>query len=332
MSDPRPALAACLLVTLLGCHESQLPDRTSGSGANPSAVSSEPDQATSAASDVGNTSPPDKPTQLAIKLIEPGAEPRKLLRYNFLADQRETMVMEMRMVMQLESGGQGQPEIRLPGSRNTMTVKGTEVSPEGELRYTFELQQIEILPPPDTDPSTTKALQQNIDKMRGLSGSATVTSRGLTKHAELKPPPDADPQIVQFMTNMKHSMNQMSAPFPAEAVGQGARWEVTMPVETPVLKLTQVATYTLQEVHGDRAVLDVEIEQTAPPQQMENRAAGPGVKVALESLNTSGSGQLEVRLSSLVPTSQLELTTVNVFSTSGRSLKTTTQIGIQIHP
>lgn len=299
-------LAVCMLLSMVGCGE------TGSDGVTPPKA--------------------DDGTTATVELLDPGAEPRTALRYIFQANRTEKMVMEMSMAMARESGDQKQPETQMPATRMTMTIDCKEVTPEGDLHYEFELVQVEVLPEPGTDPAVVDAMKQQMSSLQGLSGSATVTSRGFSKDAEINPPPGIDPQVRQFMDNMKQSMNQMSAPFPEEPVGRGARWQVTTPVETPALKLTQIATYTLLEIQGDKVKLDVAIKQSTPRQEIDTPGAAPGEKVSLESLNSSGTGTVELQMTNLVPTSNINVTTTSVISVGNQRIKTTMRMGMKIHP
>ena len=98
------------------------------------------------------------------------------------------------------------------------------------------------------------------------------------------------------------------------------------------MKFTQVATYTLLEIQGDKVKLDVTIKQSALPQEIHTPGAGPDVKMLLESLNSSGTTAVELQMTNLVPTSNMNLTTTNVVSANNQKIKTTMQIGVKIHP
>jgi hypothetical protein len=274
----------------------------------------------------------DGDARTTVKLLDAGTEPRTALRYKFQANRIEKMVMEISMAMTIGIGDRMQPEIQVPTTRMTMTIDNKEVSPEGDLHYEFAVEQVEVLSEPGIDPAKVNDMKQQVNSMLGLSGSATVTSRGFTKDAEIKSPPGIDPQIRQSMDEMKQSMNQMSAPLPEEPVGRGARWQVTMPVETPAMKFTQVATYTLLEIQGDKVKFDVTIKQSAPPQEIDTPGAAPDVKASLESLKSSGNGTVELQMTHLVPTSNLNMTTTYVVSANNQKIKTTMRIGMKFHP
>jgi hypothetical protein len=274
----------------------------------------------------------DGGAETTVKLLDAGAEPRMALRYKFQANRTEKTVMETSMAITIQTGEQKQPETQIPVSQMTMKIDGKEVSPEGDLHYEFEIEKTEVLPRPGVNPVTLNTMKQQLNSMLGMSGSATVTSRGLTKDAEIMLPPEINPQIKQSIDNMKQSMNQMSAPLPEEPIGQGARWQVTMPIETPAMNLTQVATYTLSEIQSDKVKLDVTITQSAHPQEIHAPGAAPDTKALLESLNSTGEATIEIQMTSLLPTSSLNMTSTYVISVNEQKIKTTMQLGLKIHP
>ena len=269
--------------------------------------------------------------QITVTLLESGAEPRTVLRYKFQANRTERMVMQTDMAMAIEIGSLKRPERQLPSTRMTMAIDSKEVSPEGELHYEFTLEQTEVVPNPGDNPLTINAIRKQMHTMLGVRGSATATSRGFSTDININIPRGAGPKVRQLIDDMKQSMTRMLAPLPDEPVGRGAVWQVTTPIETPAMKFTQVATYTLLEIQGDAVKLDVQITQSAPPQESRPIGGAPGTTVMLESLETSGSETVELQMTNVIPTSTLILTTTSVFSSDQR-VTTTMRIWATIEP
>jgi hypothetical protein len=321
-----------LFATLVGCGKTGSEESEGGSDSSVGAASQDSNRLTAPQEGGGSAPEVDGGAETTVKLLDPGAEPRTALRYRFQANRTDKMIMEMSTAVAMEVGDQKQPDTQMPATRMTMTIDSREVSPEGDLHYAFELEQIEVLPDSGANPAVVQAMQAQVSKMLGLSGSATVTSRGFARDTEVKLPPGIDPQARQIMDNMKQSLNQMSAPLPEEPVGLGARWQVTVPLDTPMVKLTQIATYTLSEVQGDKVKLDVAIKQSAPPQEVETPGTAPGVTVSLESLDTSGTGTTELPMTNVVPTSNVNLTTTSVVLANNQRIKTTMRVEMKVHP
>jgi len=325
-------LIVCMTPFVIGCGETESGSLEGVNAPKPSPTPQESEKPVAPQPDSDTSPEADAGAKMTVELLDPGAEPRTTLRYKFRANHNEKMVMEMSMAVAMEMGDLKQPETKMPASQMTMTIDAGEVSPEGDLRYDFELAEIDILSKPGDNPMMVNAMKQQLNKTKGLSGSATVTSRGFSREYEITPPPGMDAQSQQFMDQMKQSMNQISAPFPEEPVGKGGRWQVTMPVEMPAMKLTQIATYTLTEIEGDKITLEVAISQTAPPQEVSGPGMPPGTKMSLESLDSSGTGTVELKLTDLVPTSKLNLTTTSVIAAGEQKVKTTMRLGTNIHP
>ncbi|MCA8999002.1 MAG: hypothetical protein KDA80_18525 [Planctomycetaceae bacterium] len=276
----------------------------------------------------GETTEPSIPK---VTVIEPGSEPRTELRYKFQPDADYKMIMEMSMSMAMELAGQKQPKTQIPTTRSIMTMHNKEVSSDGNLTYEFELTDTEILPGEGVNPLVVNLMKQQLDATKGMEGSATVTPRGLTLSADFKLPPNVTPQLRSMMDNMRQSIQQMSAPLPEEAVGVGAVWKIEMPIQMPQMKLTQVATYKLTKLEGDLAHFDVKITQTAPPQKMNPPGAPANIQVQLESMESSGSGKMQLNLTEVVPTSEMKIETKNTVSAAGQRVKTDLEMEMKIH-
>ena len=95
-------------------------------------------------------------------------------------------------------------------------------------------------------------------------------------------------------------------------MGLGAVWEVRTQVETNHILAEQVTTYTLTARAGEEISLGVTLTQTAPGQDLP--APQPGVRARLDSLQATGTGSMDLKLSHLTPTTHL-LTRALVHST-----------------
>jgi hypothetical protein len=133
-----------------------------------------------------------------------------------------------------------------------------------------------------------------------LTGTGTMSNRGINKGTELKVPPEADPQIRQVIEQMNESFSRLAAPLPEEAVGPGASWEVKMPLKSQGMTIDQTATYTLVSMDGDRFVTRSSIAQRASNQKIQNPAV-PAVKVDLTRMTGKAEGNVAFDLGRLLP-------------------------------
>ena len=277
--------------------------------------------------------PADQPV---VRLVEPGAEPRQELRYQFQVGHTETLTMDMGMRMSMSMAGQVMPEVALPTMRMAMTITTTEVTPDGLARFDFAMTSADVLDTPDADPMVVAQLNASMAQIVGLSGWAQVDSRGYTLDGAINLPPDADPSLAQLMDSLEQSIHQMSAPLPAEPVGVGGSWEVTTSLDTGGFAVDQTAGYVMTALEGTTAAFNVTMNQVAGSQPMEMPGLPPGAVVNLDSLSSTGTGTMSVDFTSLVPTSTLVMSTEMVATISAQgethTMNMTMGIDVAIQP
>ena len=251
---------------------------------------------------------PPKPTAAAtgsaaeVKLIKPGAAPRRELRFKVKPGQTETLKMTMTMAIAMKMGSKSQPSSKLPPMVMDMAMKVTDVKPNGDFRYEFSLTGTDVGAGPGIDPKVQKALKQALGQLKGLSGWALISNRGLNKETKINVPPGADPQTKQVMQGMEQAMQQMGAPLPEEPVGIGAQWQVISKLSQNGIQIRQTATYDLVKLAGDALSCKLAIIQVAPKQKVP---AAVGVTVDLLSLKSTGGGTTDLRLTKVAPVKSL---------------------------
>jgi hypothetical protein len=138
--------------------------------------------------------------------------------------------------------------------------------------------------------------------VKGMSGTGTLSSRGLAKGMEFKVPPGADAQTRKVMDQMRDSFSTMAAPLPEEAVGPGARWEAKMTIKSQGMTIDQTGTSELVSIEGERVTTKGTFTQRASNQKIESPAM-PGLKVDLIKMIGTGTGQNTFDLGKLLASS-----------------------------
>ena len=233
-----------------------------------------------------------------VKLLSPGKDPKKPMRMTAKVGLRRTVVMRIKMGMEMamgenKVGGQISPEIRI-----TMDLNVTNVSADGDIRYELKINKAEVVEDAQVDKKDALVFKAALAEMQGIKCYAIVSSRGFTKEADFVIPPKMmDPETKQFMEEIKQSPYQMSRPLPEEAVGVGAKWLTTTTVKQDGMVLKQSITSELRSLSGDAAKVSFTIKLT-------------GSAVDLKSFTSSGNGEMNLDLGRLVPS----LATVHVTS------------------
>jgi hypothetical protein len=264
-----------------------------------------------------------------VTLIVPGDTPRRQLRYAPPSDLRTRIDMTLQMEMGMNMGGTALA-VTMPTVTTALDLAVSGVSSNGDIGYGVTFTKIDIDDASGSNPMTA-TLQQAFAAIAGLTGTATMTDRGITKAVHFNLDKLSDAQTRQMLSQITNSVQTLSMPFPEEAVGVGAKWEGRQAVSTNNLQLFQKTIYEIVSLDGAGVTLSVNVEQMAQPQTVSTPTI-PGVSMDLVSLTGSGAGTVAVRLNSLAPLSDLRTSTSAAMSvnTSGQSQSITTDFKIHI--
>ena len=267
------------------------------------ALSGAPSAITNAPTTTGSTSPRDTapPTTSGVKLLEAGAEPRSVLRLHPKPGNTQTLTTSMKVAMEMAMGEMPSQPIKMPAITLVSDFKVKDVSADGEITYEMVIISAEAADDPGVMPQVTEALKPALAKMKGLSGSGTMSDRGRSKALEMKATAGSDPQSQQLMDQMKDGMSAVVAPLPEEPVGPGARWEVKAPIKSQGMTIEQTVTYQITSLDGERVVIKSDIAQRAANQKIQVPAM-PGMKVDLTRMTGKGSGETTIDLAQIMPT------------------------------
>jgi hypothetical protein len=236
-----------------------------------------------------------------VKLIEPGAEPRKELRYALKTGTKESIDLIMGMQMKMNIPGMPMPATKVPKMKMTMSVEITDKVGDKEAKYHFAVTDAGVLDTPGVDPMVATMTGTELKKVVGMKGTAIVDSRGFNRDSQLELPPGLNPQMKQMMEGTKQSMDQLSSPLPEEAVGVGAKWELIQTLTQNGITVKQKTLFELVSIDGDKGVLKAGVMQSADRQNAAMPNLPPGVKAELLSLNSTGDGEITFDLSGLLP-------------------------------
>jgi hypothetical protein len=237
------------------------------------------------------------PSVSAVKLISAGAEPRKELRIHPKAGDKQNLEMTMKMAMDMGTG----QTMKMPAMKTAMEVTVKSISANGDINYAMLIANVEVLDEPGAMPQIVESMKASLNGMKGLSMTGTISDHGITKSLDVKIPAGAAPQMRQAMEQMKESVANTSLPFPDEAVGVGAKWEVKLPVKTQGMTIDQTTTYELVSLKNDQANVTSTIIQNAANQKITNPAM-PQMKMELIKMDGKGSANVTFDLTRFLPT------------------------------
>lgn len=272
-------------------------------------------------------------TTTQVKLLEAGAEPRKVLRLHPKPGDKQTLRLTLKMAIETKMGEMQSQAMKLPAMTMNMdaTVKG--VSDKGDITYDLVMGDTTLADDPGGNAQLGELLKAALGGVKGMSGTGTVSSRGIAKGMEFKVPPDADAQTRRVMDQMKDSFSSIAAPLPEEAVGPGARWEAKIPIKSQGMTIDQTSTCELVSIEGERATTKSTFTQRASNQKIESPAM-PGLKVDLNKMLGTGTGQSTFDLGKLLPvagTTDLHSETDMAMNMGGQKQPISTKMDLNVH-
>jgi hypothetical protein len=335
------------LLFVLGCATTSPPPQTSPEAAPsasplpsvaPSFESSDlavaPAPSASSAAASPAELPPEQAGEPKITLLQPGKAPRQELRFRFTT-RPETMVMDLKTRVRMRAAEQSVPDISLPTLRTVMRLVPQKISPAGELSYDGQVKRTEILDDAKLPLEAKHELKQQLDQLVGVKFHSVVTARGAVKDLSVDLPAKANPQIAQTVETIRESLRNLCVPFPEEAVGPGARWQVDTMATAPV-RIAQKTVFTLVSVSPNAAELEAKTEQSAPRQKVTAAGVPAGATTELESLKGRGQSKVTSTFARLTPVSRISLDndTVTSVEQNGNKVQvnTTLHMDMSIRP
>ena len=275
---------AVLLATVTGCG--------GGSGSGPSA-------AAGPASATASPAPSEPVGGTTIRLVEPGAEPRDVLRFAVTAGTQTHTTMTVRTDIKLSVDGRSAGSMPTVGVATDLAMTVVAVAPNGDIDGRYTMTDFRVDGPGGRGRA---AAQQGVQQLDGLTGTFTVNARGETIHTAVTAPPGLDPTLAGTVENMSSQLAQLAVPFPAEPVGVGARWTASVATKLNGIATTVDFTYTLRQRTGSDYVIDATYRQGGPPQQ---EVALPGLpadaRANVDTIDITGTSTNNGSLTQLLP-------------------------------
>jgi ABC-type cobalt transport system substrate-binding protein len=234
-----------------------------------------------------------------VKLLEPGAEPRQVLRLHPQAGDKQTLEFTVKTAVETAVGEMQTPATKLPALTMNMDMTVKSVSAGGDISYEMVVNDASFADDPEVMPKVAEAMKAALAGVKGLSVTGTLSSRGFYTATSVKAPAGADAQSRRAIDTIKETISTIATPLPEPAVGVGAKWETGRKLKTQGMNIDQTTTYEVVSIEDQRVTLKGVITQRAANQKVEN-ASMPGIKVELTKMTGAGSADLTLDLSKLV--------------------------------
>ena len=271
---------------------------------------------TTAEDDAGDDNGPGA----TVELLDPGAEPRQVLRLHPPADceqpvtQRQTIsqravsgsvdgkALTDAEIASISAGANGQ------STEMDLTFRCEEVDANriAVVNHYDDLRVLEALG------GEVETLEQLFGDLEGAEGRIVLDPQGRVLDAE---PPDVEidedtlgPAFAQAMESMLQglgdTMEQSATPLPTEAVGVGARWRVTSAIDFAGIAARSISEYTITRIEGDQVDAELAISMEFDPGAVEFPGTPPGASAEIVSGSMAGTGTTTWNLDGVVAASR----------------------------
>ncbi len=270
----------------------------------------------------------------AVKLLDPGREPRRALRYAWHLDRHELMAIELRTSISVEGAG-SRATTPLAPLEITIAIDPQSVSSAGELRFAWRVASADVgagALDASTPPEMMQGWAAQLAPVAHLAGTAIVSSRGLSRGLTLDPASAGDAGLDQEMVaQVLQMVRDAAAPLPEEPVGTGARWQKATTLDARNAHALQNDTYTLVDLQDDRGQLADVFAQTATPQTAKAPpGASQGTPPQMDQMLSSGDEKVQFDLGRVVAQTALDGTTSLALSAPESRMSMVMRLGITV--
>ncbi len=234
-----------------------------------------------------------------VRVLEAGAEPRKVMRLHPKAGDKQAVSMTVKMAVETKIGDMETPSMKMPPMKLDLGVTVKEVAANGDITYDMTISDASVQEQEGALPQMVEALRSALKSAKGLTCTCVASDRGITKSTSMNAPAGGDAQSRQVINQMKDSFANLTVPLPEEEVGAGAKWEVKMTTKSQGVSMDQTSVCELASLEGERLSIKSSVTQQAAKQKIENPAM-PGMKLDLNKMTGKGGSTVVFDLGHLV--------------------------------
>ncbi|MBX3188437.1 MAG: hypothetical protein KF819_15575 [Labilithrix sp.] len=207
----------------------------------------------------------------ALKLLEPGAEPRAVRKYAFVANKSEKRQLTMKQSASREGGGGGPAQEATFSLLVELTPK--VVTPKGT-KFEMKVLKVEI---PGIPPAQKAQAEAQLAVFSGLTGRFDVTPSGDIGEVDFKADDKLQNGAAEMIVNsLSQAVELVVPPFPSEPIGVGAKWERSSERKERGVEQSQKHTFTLTEFGENAGVVTADIDLKVPKRPLQARGVPPG--------------------------------------------------------
>lgn len=205
-----------------------------------------------------STAPASRTT---VTVLDPGAEPRRELRYRLEAGTADATTQRTEVTLVQEVGGQRQ-ELGAPVTEVEVDLV-VEDAEDGQFTAAATFGPGRVM---GDDPAAVAETERILQQLEGVSVTTTSTDRGEILDSTLDGLPETGNPVFDLLaSSLTQQAASLAFPFPEEPVGAGARWSVATEVEIGGLPMRAEYVVSVTRLEGDAVDADLEATLTFVP-------------------------------------------------------------------
>jgi hypothetical protein len=211
---------------------------------------------------------PTTASEPSVKVLEPGSEPRRVLRYQLDAGARARAELTSKATVTaaltstvLETTTQ---KTEFPTERMRLALEVIEKRPNGDVRVSSRIEDATLDPDGAVDPKMRAQLAGDLTRQRGKKAEWWMTPAGVVEPIER----GVDEPRLAVTDLTKLAIEREVVRFPAEAVGVGASWQITTRPRLDGVRWERIETLRVRGLTDDAATLDSEVVMKAREQDL----------------------------------------------------------------
>lgn len=236
-----------------------------------------------------------------VRVLNAGAEPRAMLRYEVPAGSKQSTDMRMAMELEMRAAGSDLPRQKVPDLVMRLDLLAATRDAAG-VRVDGVISKVSMEPKSEEEKKLARSMGAALAGIQGLKLSYVATPEGRVRDIKIAAGAAVDSTSLQMLDQMKQSFDSMVVPLPNQPVGAGAVWQVVGRMKAGA-EVLQFSTYTLRKLEPGKPSptieLDSELVQLAAARAMA--VPGNGTTGKLEEFRSSGKGSIRADLGKLVP-------------------------------
>jgi hypothetical protein len=230
-----------------------------------------------------------------VEVLERGEGERLMLSYapEQGRQSRTRMTVAMRTT-QTMMGRAGQ-EMVLPVMMIEEMSEVSEVRDDGVFVVTTTIKDAGAEAAGNANPMQVQQMSQTMGLLPGLELRRVIGANGRLKESSATPPAGAPQGLSEVVSQMTSFTNEII--LPDADMGVGGSWRAKYEMTSNGVAQALLATYTVTALDDRFVTLDVDVEQVAPRQQVQNGQLPPGATLTLTRMKGQGDGEMRVDLS-----------------------------------